>query len=109
MKENIRIKDAKEFNFIIKNGKKNSNSFFSIYYIDKKYDESRFGITLIKKFGNAVKRNYYKRVLREIIRNNINMFLNKYDYIIIIKKDCEKISFSEIENIFIDLIKKEKK
>lgn len=109
MTEELRIKDSKEFNDIINNGRKIKNNYFSIYYKDKKMQNSRFGITLAKKFGNAVKRNYYKRIMREIIRNNLNIFSNLSDYIIIMKRDCENVNFNYLNNAFIDLIKKEKK
>jgi ribonuclease P protein component len=56
---------------------------------------SRLGITASKKNGNAVRRNFIKRFLREFFR------LNRYkiksgDYIIIVRQ-----SFSKQNSIFI--------
>ena len=89
MNTKMRIKSADEFNDIIKTGTKIYSPFFIIYYKEKKLDNPRFGITQAKKFGKAYKRNRYRRILREIIRTNIKVFKNEYDYIIIIMKKCD--------------------
>jgi len=96
MNIDMRIKDSREFESIIKTGKKIANSYFVIYYKERKMLFPRFGVTLSKKFGNAVKRNRYKRILREIIRNNQKQFKKNYDYIIIMKKSCENIEYKVI-------------
>ncbi len=104
MNTKFRIKDKREFEDLIKNGKKYGNSFFVIYYKERKLLFSRFGISLSKKFGNAVTRNRYKRILREIIRNNQKKFKNDYDYIIIMKKSCENLEYKAIENNLMALL-----
>lgn len=104
MNSEIRIKSKIEFEDIIKNGKKKSNSYFVIYNKERKNDFSRFGISLSKKFGNAVKRNRYKRILREIIRINQKKFKNNYDYIIIMKKTCDGLEYKIIEEKLLSLL-----
>lgn len=105
MNTNMRIKSADEFNDIIKTGTKIYSPFFIIYYKDKKLDNPRFGITQAKKFGKAYKRNRYRRILREIIRTNIKVFKNEYDYIIIIMKKCDTLDFKQIEDNLLKVIK----
>ena len=105
MNTNMRIKSADEFNDIIKTGKKIYSPFFIIYYKEKKFDNSRFGITQAKKFGKAYKRNCYRRILREIIRTNIKVFKNEYDYITIIMKKCDTLNFKQIEDNLLKVIK----
>ena len=109
MNKEIRIKNKIEFNDIITNGKKNSNLYFAIYNKERKMEFPRFGVALSKNFGNAVHRNRYKRILREIIRNNQKKFENKYDYIIIMKKTCMGLEYKIIENNLLTLIKQEEK
>ena len=101
----MRIKSADEFNDIIKTGTKVYSPFFIIYYKEKKLDNPRFGITQAKKFGKAYKRNRYRRILREIIRTNIKVFKNEYDYIIIIMKKCDTLDFKQIEDNLLKVIK----
>ena len=105
MNTKMRIKSADEFNDIIKTGTKIYSPFFIIYYKDKKLDNPRFGITQAKKFGKAYKRNRYRRILREIIRTNIKVFKNEYDYIIIIMKKYDTLNFKQIEDNLLKVIK----
>lgn len=105
MNTQMRIKSADEFNDIIKTGTKIYSPFFIIYYKEKKLDNPRFGITQAKKFGKAYKRNRYRRILREIIRTNIKVFKNEYDYIIIIMKKCDALNFKQIEDNLLKVIK----
>ena len=105
MNTKMRIKSADEFNDIIKTGTKIYSPFFIIYYKEKKLDNPRFGITQAKKFGKAYKRNRYRRILREIIRTNIKVFKNEYDYIIIIVKKCDTLDFKQIEDNLLKVIK----
>ena len=105
MNTKMRIKSADEFNDIIKTGPKIYSPFFIIYYKEKKLDNPRFGITQAKKFGKAYKRNRYRRILREIIRTNIKVFKNEYDYIIIIMKKCDTLDFKQIEDNLLKVIK----
>ena len=104
MNVEIRIKSKLEFEDIIKNGEKIGNSYFAIYYKERKNSFPRFGISLSKHFGNAVKRNRNKRILREIIRNNQKKFKNGYDYIIIMKKTCDGLDYKVIENKLLALL-----
>ncbi len=104
MNSEIRIKNKEEFENIIKNGKKIGNSYFVIYYKERKNDFNRFGISLSKNFGNAVKRNRYKRILREIIRNNQKKFKIQADYIIILKKTCDGLDYKVIEEKLLALL-----
>lgn len=105
MNTKMRIKSDDEFNDIIKTGTKIYSPFFIIYYKEKKLDNPRFGITQAKKFGKAYKRNRYRRILREIIRTNIKVFKNQYDYIIIIMKKCDTLDFKQIEDNLLKVIK----
>ena len=49
-----------------------------------------------KKVGNAVVRNRVRRVLKEIIRLNTEMFPAGYDYIILARKDAVTQKFDQI-------------
>lgn len=109
MNNNLRIKDKTEFNDLIKNGKILKNKFFVIYYKEKKKDNSRFGITFSKKFGKAYERNYYKRIMREIIRKNRKLFSNLSDYIIIMRSECKNEKYVFLQTQLTDLITKEQK
>lgn len=98
------VKDNREFNEIIKKSKFVKNNSYVIYYRDNNLNLYRFGITVSKKLGNAVKRNKYKRQIRSIINKYKNYYQNSSDYIIIIRNGFIKINFNEKEKDFIHLI-----
>ena len=106
MKKEDIVKNNREFDNIIKNGKYKKNKEFVIYYIDNDKENSRFGISVSKKIGNAVTRNYYKRIIRNICHKNKNLYSKGKDYIIIMRKGLTLLKFNEANDSFVDLIKK---
>ncbi|MDD2238354.1 MAG: ribonuclease P protein component [Bacilli bacterium] len=106
MKVDERIKKSIEFNNIIKKGKFLKNKYFVIYYDFKKEDNSRFGIAVGTKIGNAVTRNKIKRQMREIIKEIKIEFKNNQDYIIMVRKDCLNINYQQKKVNLLSLINK---
>jgi ribonuclease P protein component len=101
------IKKNDEFLKVIKNGKYIKENCFTIYYIDNKDDNYyRFGISIGKKVGKAFLRNKIKRRLREIINKYKSLYKNGEEYIIIIKKEINELSFLEIDGLFLNDINK---
>ena len=64
----------------------------------------RVGIAVGKKVGIAVIRNKLKRQLREIITKNKNLFKNKKDYIIIVKRSSLDLTFQQMNDNLVELI-----
>ena len=104
MKKREVVKSNNEFNYIINNGKKMGNKYFTIFYLDNNLNTTLFGITVSKKTGNAVVRNKLKRQVRSIIDENKLLFKKGRKYIIIIKKTCLLTSYEEINNSLKHLI-----
>ena len=106
MKKEEVVRKSKEFDYIIKKNQCKKNSEFVIYYIDNNKDLNRFGISVSKKIGNAVIRNYYKRIIRNICDKSKNLYSNRKDYIIIMRKGLTMLSFDEAYQSMNDLLKK---
>lgn len=104
-KKNI-VRSNVEFNNIINNGLYKKNRYYVIYYILKDEEQPKFGIAVGTKVGKAVTRNKIKRQIRKIVDNNIKMFKNNRNYIIICKKEILDIKYSQMEQELISLIKK---
>lgn len=103
------VKENKDFQNIITTGTLLKDKNIIIYYKENRLNKVRFGISVGKKIGNAVTRNYYKRILRNIINYNKKICSNNKDYIIIVKKNCLDTTYQEIEKSFIKLIKSSNK
>ena len=98
------VKNARDFEDIIKTGKRSKNKSFIIYYNENKLPYNRYGISVGKKLGNAVYRNKYKRKIRAIVDNYKKNYINHKDYIIILRGSAEDKLYKELEEDYISLI-----
>ena len=106
MKRYEMVKKHEDFNTIINKGKKISNKYMLIFYIEKSYEKPNFGIAVGKKIGNAVMRNKMKRIFRNLVDNNRLLFKNYHNYIIMIKKDAINVPYNELDEAMKSLLKK---
>ncbi len=88
------IKESKDFEKIIKNNKSFKTKYFYIYVQKKEQKNYRFGISVGKKIGNAVRRNKIKRQIKEIISKND--YQKNFDCIIIVRREINNANFSKI-------------
>lgn len=105
MKKKEIVKKKEEFNTIIRNCPYKKNKYFTIYIRKRNEYIPRFGLAISKKVGNAVERNHLKRQVRAIIDQQRGIFSNSCDYIIMIKKECVSLSFQNLEEALIHVIK----
>lgn len=99
------VKDSKDFEQAIHNGKRIANNHYIIYMIPNEKEYYRFGISVGKKISNkAVIRNKLKRQLKNIVDNHTNLYQNNQDYIIIMKRNCLDSNYQELEDSFLNII-----
>lgn len=71
----------------------------SIFFKKNDNNSYNFGISVSKKIGNAVIRNYIKRRIRACLKDiDDGEFENYYDFIIIAKPSILNMTFKEIYN-----------
>lgn len=72
------------------------NRYFGKFLtIDYRYaQEAKIGLTVVRQFGNAVERNYFKRLVREAFRH---MRLAPVEIIVMPKKGLEVYSLEQIK------------
>jgi ribonuclease P protein component len=103
---NIRIKKNTDYQTVFKKGKQISGRGVILYYSKNSAQDTRVGIIVSKKVGNAVVRNRIKRIIREIFRLNWPDIKSGYDIIIITRKSIREKSFHDIEKTFIDIMRR---
>ena len=104
-----KIKKTKEFTQIYNNSKKIYTKY-TIIFISHNNDDKKFGFVASKKTGNAVNRNKIKRLFRETVRNNLEYFKDKTNYIIvgkaILKENIANLCYKDIEKEILKALKK---
>ena len=99
------LKKRTDFLTVRKNGKTIFTKFFIINFVLSSKSGFKFGLTVSRKIGNSVKRNLLKRIIRNIVFNNIDSVPNNTELEIIPKKQIEKKKYAELEKDFVDTIK----
>lgn len=102
-----RILKRGEYIALSKSGKKVQNDEFIAYFLPARHDQSRLGVTVTKKVGQAVERNRIKRIVREFFRINRHRLSGRWDINIIAKRQSAGITSEKacrsLQNLF-DLI-----
>ena len=104
MKKLYIVKNKRDFDRIIKDGRYKKNNSYVIYYEKNELPFDRFGISVGKKIGNAVSRNKHKRKLRAIIDNYKKLYVNSRDYIIILRGSAKDKDYHTLNADFTTLM-----
>lgn len=89
------VKKNEDFNRIINKYRAYKSECF-IFFVERKENQLyHFGISVSKKLGNAVLRNRYKRIIKDILDKKT--YKKGFNCIIILRKDILNKKYSEIE------------
>lgn len=106
MRKAYRVKKEAEFQKVFHHGKSTANRQFVVYVLTKENQPHfRVGISVGKKVGNAVTRNYVKRRIRQSLTEvKADLKIDK-DFIIIARKPTADMSMSEIKKSLVHVLK----
>lgn len=100
-----RLKKNSDFDRVFKAGKRSFSHTLTLLYVGGT-DKTRFGVTVTKKHGIAVKRNRIKRVFRAAFRELLPDVKGEYYLVFVPKKNMEH-TFSETLKNMRYVLKKE--
>ena len=86
-----RLKESGEFKRIFREGRRTADGRLIVYGLANGREVSRIGLSVGKRLGNAVRRNRYKRTLREAYRQVQGEMPSGYDYVLI-PREADTIS-----------------
>jgi len=105
MNKQYRLKKSFLIEQLLKRKQSVGSSFYVIYYNLSSEKISKVAFSVSKKLGNAVFRNKEKRILREIVRKNLDKIYN-YELLIVEKRNAINLTFIEKEREIIRLLSK---
>ncbi|OGN62235.1 MAG: ribonuclease P protein component [Chlamydiae bacterium RIFCSPHIGHO2_12_FULL_27_8] len=93
-----RLKKKFEFQILSRSNRLTGRYIVVNYRLNPQLSHSKLGITVSKKSGSSVKRNYIKRIVRESFRLISNNLVNTLEMNVFFKGKIENVSFKEIFN-----------
>jgi ribonuclease P protein component len=78
-----RLKTSGEFNRVFEEGRSVANERLVVYGLKREEGPARLGLSVGRRLGSAVRRNRYKRTLREAFRRLQHELPAGYDYVVI--------------------------
>lgn len=96
MKNTQPIKLNRDFRRLYARGKSAAGGFVVVYAMKNKKGIKRVGFTVGKSFGNAVKRNRIKRLMRESYRLYEERICDGYDLIIVARNRGVDKTYAQI-------------
>ncbi|AEV96078.1 ribonuclease P protein component [Pediococcus claussenii] len=98
MRKSYRIKKELEFQKVFETHNSFANRKFVVYFMDKpKQPHFRVGISVGKKVGNAVMRNYVKRRIRQSLLEYKPDLRSDVDFLVIARPQVSGLPMTEIK------------
>ena len=105
MKKSYRVKKEAEFQEVFTQGKSCANRMFVVYMIEKPEQKHfRVGISVGKKIGNAVARNWVKRRIRQSLTELKPQLKQDCDFIVIARPSAAVISMADAKKNLIHVL-----
>jgi len=105
LQRNLRLRQRSLFRKVFAQGKSFSGKYVIIYVAE---GPSKFGFVASKKVGTAVERNRAKRLMREVIRLNLDKIKENTQIICIARASIKGVSYSQVENSLLQSLRKAK-
>ncbi len=91
-----RLRKSREYKLVREMGCKYHTPHFVLLVYENTQNNSRLGVTVSRKVGNAVQRNRIKRIIREFFRKNKHLYPATNDYSVIAKRSSVLLSSAKI-------------
>jgi ribonuclease P protein component len=75
-----------------------------LYFLKNDRQASRFAVSVNRKIGNSVQRNFIKRKMKEWFRMNRFLLVEPYDLWVSMKKRFDRSDAARVEGLFLDAL-----
>ena len=105
MKRTDSLKKNAQFQYVYRRGKGISDAILTLIYVKNR--QTRVGIVISKKIGNAVLRNKLKRRLRMCFTPLLPKMERGY-YVAVVRKNAAEVTYQELDHSVLVLLKRRK-
>ncbi len=106
MRKSYRVKKESEFQQVFETHDSIANRQFVVYKLDKPGQHHfRVGISVGKKIGNAVHRNWVKRRIRQALYELKPDLRQDVDFIVIARPSTDQMSMRDVKSSLIHVLK----
>jgi ribonuclease P protein component len=99
-----RLGQNEEFRAVIAKRRRLGDTVLALYVASNGREYSRLGVSISKAAGNAVVRNRFKRLMREVFRLNRERIPAGFDYVAIASSKAAKgLTFANVRESFLKL------
>jgi ribonuclease P protein component len=98
-----RLRSQSDFQQVRSRGTRIHCGLFIVQYLQHDGDcnpAPRLGVIASRRVGNAVKRNYGKRLVRNLFRKNQAKLPAGLDLVVVLRSDFDSVPFAELEARF---------
>ena len=99
-----RLLRRSDYDAVYREGRRRSSRYFAVFLRRNSSDVSRFGWSIKKATGNALKRNRIRRRLREIIRLHRQQIEGGWDVVVHPRDSVAAAEFSEVSRDLLRLL-----
>ncbi len=93
----LRVSKAPQYRTIYEKGQRKNGHYLQLIYVENEMAVSRFGISVGRKYGGAVLRNWLKRRIREVVRRNRKNLKGHWDMVFCPRPKIECPGYAELE------------
>ncbi len=105
-KKGERLRKSSQFSTVSRLGKRYHTEHFIVVVSPNSLPIRRLGVSVGKRAGSPVKRNYVKRLIREFLRLNKVNFPNSHDVLVIAKEGSSELThqavYNELKRFFVE-------
>ncbi|MCL2016734.1 MAG: ribonuclease P protein component [Defluviitaleaceae bacterium] len=102
------LKKSREFKAVYDNKSFVANRLLVLYVKKTELPQSRLGVAISRKVGNAAARNKLKRRIKEFMRLNNTNYATGYDIVIVARKGSAAASFDQIGQALSNLFERKR-
>jgi ribonuclease P protein component len=106
VKRRFRLRNSSEIKRVRRTGKSFAHPLIVLQTLAGKHQKVRVGIVASRSIGNAVKRNYAKRILREAVRPYLPCLTNGWDLVFVARSGILSADFQDVASATKQLLSK---